>query len=296
MPGQHARCTTVDDAIEVSGLRYTYPGARTPAVDGMDFTVRTGEIFGLLGPSGAGKSTTQRVLTGLLAGFEGQASVLGRPVSAWGSSLYERIGVGFEQPNHFTKLTAAENLGFFAALHPRSRDPLTLLEALGLADVADDRVSSFSKGMAMRLNFARALLADPELLFLDEPTSGLDPVHARRLGALIAAERDRGCTVVLATHDMTVADELCDRVAFVVDGRLAALDDPLALKLRAGRRRVRVGLRVDGASNEEEFDLARLAEDARFLELLRSGNVETIHTTEATLADVFVAVTGQSLR
>lgn len=284
-------------AIEVTDLRYTYPGARRPAVDGLTFTVGTGEIVGLLGPSGAGKSTTQRVLTGLVTRFDGAVTVLGRPVTLWGRALYERIGVGFELPNHFTKLTALENLRFFAALQPRPRDPQELLAALGLADAAHDRVASYSKGMAMRLNLARALLGDPELLFLDEPTSGLDPVYARRVMDLVARERERGCTVVLTTHDMTVADQLCDRVAFVVDGRLAALDSPLGLKLAAGRRRVRLGVRDrTGVLRDEMFGLDGLADDRRFLDLLRSGRVETIHSTEPTLADVFATLTGRDLR
>ncbi|MFZ1176232.1 MAG: ABC transporter ATP-binding protein, partial [Mycobacterium sp.] len=161
------------DVIEVCGLTFTYPGASGPALRGMDFTVARGEIFGFLGPSGAGKSTTQKLLIGLLHGHGGQAVVLGRNPVDWGSDYYERIGVSFELPNHYQKLTGLENLRFFASLYSGATvDPMQLLAAVGLADDAHTRVGKYSKGMQMRLTFARSLINSPELLFLDEPTSG----------------------------------------------------------------------------------------------------------------------------
>jgi fluoroquinolone transport system ATP-binding protein len=282
--------------LEVEGLTFTYPRARTRAVDGMTFTIARGEVFGLLGPNGAGKSTTQGVLTGRLRGFGGRAVSLGRPVAAWGADYYERVGVGFELPAHFGKLTALENLQAFAALYAGpTEDPLALLELVDLADAADVRARELSKGMQMRLNLARALLHRPELLFLDEPTSGLDPVHAAQVRRLITRQAAVGRTVFLTTHDMHTADELCDRVAFVVDGRIAELDSPRALKLAHGSRTVTVEHRDNGALERADFPLERLGEDPRFLALLRSGAVETIHTREASLDDVFAAVTGRSL-
>ena len=283
-------------AVTVEGLRFTYRGARRPAVDGMTFGIQPGEIFGLLGPSGAGKSTTQRLLIGLLRGYEGQARVLGQDVAGWGPAYYERIGVCFELPNHFQKLTALENLRFFASLYPgHTLDPQALLESLGLGDSATLRVAGYSKGMAIRLNLARALLHQPELLFLDEPTAGLDPVNARRVKQIIAGLRDEGRTVFLTTHDMAVAAELCDRVAFVVDGRIAVIDTPRALELRYGRRRVRVEHRQSGRLEAALFPLDGLGADPEFLQLLRAGVIETIHTQEASLDDVFVRVTGRGL-
>lgn len=284
-------------AIAVHHLRFTYPKAASAAVEGMDFTVEQGEIFGFLGPSGAGKSTTQKILVGLLRGWSGEVAVLGRPLGSWGPGYYERVGVGFELPNHFGKLTARENLAFFGRLSAAGgQEPALLLERLGLAAAADQRVSAFSKGMKMRLNLARALLHRPDLLFLDEPTAGLDPANARTVKELVREQRQAGRTVFLTTHDLGVAQQLCDRVAFVVEGRIAALDTPTALTLRAGARRVRVAVaEPDGGLTTHEFALEGLADDAAFQALLRSGAVETIHTTEASLEDVFVQVTGRAL-
>src|SRR5690242_3391964 len=145
--------------IRVEGLRVRYPAAARDAVTGIDFTVAAGEVFGLLGPNGAGKSTTQRVLSGQLRQYTGNVEVLGKPVGAWGRALYERIGVGFELPAYFPKLTARENLAAFAALYRRpTLRPIDALATVGLSDAADQRAATFSKGMKMRLNLARAIL------------------------------------------------------------------------------------------------------------------------------------------
>ncbi|WP_237572431.1 ABC transporter ATP-binding protein [Mycolicibacterium lacusdiani] len=284
--------------ISVRGLRFTYPKANIPAVRGMDFEVGRGEIFGFLGPSGAGKSTTQRLLIGLLRGHEGDIAVWGREPVAWGPDYFERVGVSFELPNHYPKLTALENLRFFASLYGgETRDPNELLAAVGLADAASTRVGKFSKGMAMRLTFARALLNDPDLLFLDEPTSGLDPVNARSVKDMILDLRARGRTVFLTTHDMATANELCDRVAFVVDGQIVALDAPAELRIARSRRVVRVGYRAsDGGLEAAEFPMDGLADDGEFRAVLRNHHVETIHSAEASLDDVFVEVTGRRLQ
>ena len=286
-----------EPVIAVSDLTYTYPKTTEPAVRGMDFTVAPGEIFGFLGPSGAGKSTTQKLLIGLLRGHGGRMLVWGRDPLDWGSDYYQRIGVSFELPNHYLKLTGAENLQFFASLYDgATQDPRNLLEAVGLTEAADIRVGKYSKGMQMRLTFARALLNDPELIFLDEPTSGLDPVNARRVKDMVLDLKDRGRTVFLTTHDMATADELCDRVAFVVDGRIVALDAPTELKIARSRRLVRVEYRApEGTLQTAEFPMDGLADDADFHSVLRSHHVETVHSREASLDEVFVDVTGRSL-
>jgi len=149
--------------------------------------------------------------------------------------------------------------------------------------------------MRGRLTLARALLHQPELLFLDEPTAGLDPVTARRVRRVIRDASANGATIFLTTHDMTTADELCDRVAFLVDGEITAIDKPRELRLAHGRRLVRVEWRRGDRTEAREFPIAGLADNAAFLELLRAEAIETIHSSETTLEDVFVQVTGRRL-
>jgi fluoroquinolone transport system ATP-binding protein len=283
--------------IDVQGLTFSYAGSTRPAVAELSFRVDNAEIFGFLGPSGAGKSTTQKILIGLLRGYHGRVSVFGRDLSTWGSSYYERVGVSAEFPNSFLKLTAAENLAYFRRLYQgRTLDPQQLLDMVGLGDESNTPVSQFSKGMAIRLNVARSLLNDPELLFMDEPTSGLDPMNARRIKELIKAQRQAGKTVFLTTHNMAVAEELCDRVAFIVEGKITLIDSPRELKLRYGEASVEVEHRVNGTAQRQRFPLAGLGENASFLRRLQDGAVETIHTQEATLEDIFIRVTGRSLQ
>jgi fluoroquinolone transport system ATP-binding protein len=285
------------EVIRVRGLTFTYPKAPEPAVRGMDFAVGRGEIFGFLGPSGAGKSTTQKLLIGLLRGHGGEAAVWDKAPLAWGPDYYQRIGVSFELPNHYQKLSGLENLRFFASLYDvTTLDPMELLDAVGLADDAATRVGKYSKGMQMRLTFVRSLINDPELLFLDEPTSGLDPVNARKVKDMILDLKARGRTVFLTTHDMSTANELCDRVAFVVDGRIVALDTPAELKIARSQRLVRVEYRGEnGRLETREFAMDGLADDPAFGAVLRGHHVETIHSREASLDDVFVEITGRKL-
>ena len=280
--------------LEVENLSYTYPRSSTPALRGVSFDVPPGEVFGLLGPSGAGKSTTQRILIGLRRDYAGTVRVLGRDLRQWrGGDYYERIGVSFELPNHYVKLTARENLALFASLYATPQSPESVLEAVALLEHADKPVAQLSRGMKVRLNLARALLNRPDVLFLDEPTAGLDPVTAKAIRALIREQQNAGVTVFLTTHDMAVADALCTRVAFIVDGEIRVTDRPAALKQRYGRRALRV--ETGGEPNVHEFPLEGIADNATFLALLRRSDLHTIHTLETTLDDVFVQVTGRSL-
>ncbi len=282
--------------ISVKNLTFKYAGAQHPALHDLSFTIGRGEVFGFLGPSGAGKSTTQKILIGLLKGYSGSVDVLGKSLSAWKSDYYERIGVSFELPNHFLKLTALENLRYFGSLYSRpALDPQKVLDLVGLGDDANVQVSQFSKGMKNRLNLARALLHDPELLFLDEPTSGLDPVNAHRVKELIVAQRGAGKTVLLTTHNMAIAEELCDRVAFIMDGEIKLIDTPRELKLRYGQPTVRIEYKEQSSTTSTAFPLAGLGENTAFLHLLQRGAVQTIHSQEATLEDIFIRVTGRSL-
>jgi fluoroquinolone transport system ATP-binding protein len=283
-------------AVVVEDLRFTYPGNDEDTLRGLDFTIAPGEVFGFLGPSGAGKSTAQKVLIGLLEGYDGRASVFGREVADWGGAYYQRIGVSSESPNQYLKLTGRENLELFAALYDgETRDPEELLSMVGLLDAADQRVEAYSKGMRMRLNFVRALIHDPDLLFLDEPTSGLDPTNARNVRDIVRDLQSNGTAVFLTTHDMAVADDLCDEVAFIVDGEIPVADAPAALKKRHGAPLVEVEFRRDGALETAQFDLETIGSDTEFNRLLAETQIERIHSSEATLEDVFIAVTGREL-
>lgn len=277
--------------LSVSDLTFTYPGAAAPTLRGLGFTVEAGEIYGLLGPSGAGKSTTQRILMGLLDGYGGEAKVFGAPLRTVGRGYYERIGVSFELPAVYLRLTARENLRLFAALYERpARDPLDVLRLVDLADEADQRVETFSKGMKMRLNLARALLHDPDLLFLDEPTTGQDPGRARTTRDLIRRLGSEGKGVFLTTHNMAEAEEVCDRVGFLVGGRIPVTGTPADLKRRYGHPTVEVSSARNGGIETERFPMEGLAANAAFQVRLAAGNIVAIHSLEASLDDVFIAV------
>ena len=282
--------------ITVKDLIFTYPEATEAALKGLTFSVEPGEIFGFLGPSGAGKSTTQKILINLLKGYQGHISVLGQALKKWKSDYYERVGVSFEAPNHYLKMTALENLNYFRSLYSGpTQDPRTLLEMVNLGQDANQRVGGYSKGMKMRLNFVRALLHNPELIFMDEPTAGLDPVNAKVIKDIIRQKKAEGKTIFLTTHDMTVADQLCDRVAFIVEGEIKLIDVPKTLKITHGRRDVAVEYGCNGHLDRQEFPLADLGYNDHFLELLRRGSIQTIHTQETTLEKVFIDVTGRRL-
>ncbi len=282
--------------IKVANLQYQYPKGTDFAIKDVNFEVKQGEIFGFLGPSGAGKSTTQKIVIGSLKGYQGSVQVMGAEVGTMGSNLYEKIGVSFELPNLYSKFTALENLQFFASLYAgKTANPLDLLALVGLKEAANSRVGRISKGMKMRLNFCRALLNESELLFFDEPTSGLDPVNAKNIKNIIFDQKRQGRTVFLTTHNMNVAEELCDRVAFIVDGQIALIDSPKELKLQQGKKMVTVHTSQDTIVKSQEFSLEGLADNQEFLTLLRSQQVQTIHTQEATLEDIFIRVTGRTL-
>ena len=287
--------------IRVQNLEYTYTNADTPAIRGIDFVIEPGEIFGFLGPSGAGKTTTQKVLIKLLTGYQGDVTIFDKPLDEWGNDYYERIGVSFELPNHYSKLSALENLNFFRSLYGgTTQDPLSLLERVGLADDANTRLSDFSKGMKMRLNFVRSIMHNPDLLFLDEPTSGMDPVNAHNIKEMILEQKALGRTIFLTTHDMTVADQLCDRVAFIIEGKIALIDSPHDLKLQQSRRRVQIEYFVQNGSATPiskiaEFDLEGIGRNELFLALIRDHHIRTMHTQEATLEEIFIAATGHNL-
>lgn len=280
--------------ICVRDLSFSY--TRKPFIEEMNFTVGEGEIVGFLGPSGAGKSTLQKILTGLIGNYAGSVTVNGREVKSHGSDFYEHIGVDFEFPSLYEKLTAEENLRFFASLYQRSGDIDGLLQSVGLSSDANKKVADFSKGMKSRLNFIKALLHDPEILFLDEPTSGLDPSNARQMKEIILSEKEKGKTIILTTHNMVDATQLCDRVAFIVDGRLRALDTPHNLIMSKGASKVDYTYRENGEEKRGGTSLDRVSEDKTLSQLIASNRLTSIHSSEPTLDDIFVEITGRRLQ
>jgi ABC-2 type transport system ATP-binding protein len=242
-----------DYAIEAEGLRRAYrsrtgwlrPRLTTvEAVRGVDFTVRRGELFGLLGPNGAGKTTTIKMLNTLLIPTGGKARICGFDVEKQTREVRRRIGYVFGGDRGlYDRLSALDNLRYFAELYgvpvrDQKRRIAELLELVRLAGREQDRVEGYSRGMRQRLHIARGLLHSPEVLFLDEPSIGVDPVAARELRQTVADLAATGTTVLLTTHYMAEADELCDRIAVIADGRIQALGTPAELRSRADGRRV----------------------------------------------------------
>ncbi|NCB51675.1 MAG: ABC transporter ATP-binding protein [Clostridia bacterium] len=280
--------------ISVRDLSFSY--TKKPFIEHMSFEVKGGEIFGFLGPSGAGKSTLQKIMTGLLPGYGGSVIVLGREVGRHGDGFYENIGVDFEFPSLYEKLTARENLRFFASLYKKRRDMDALLSEVGLYNDADKKVSDYSKGMKSRLDFIKALLHDPEILFLDEPTSGLDPSNARVVKDMILAEKAKGKTIILTTHNMYDATELCDRVAFIADGNLRALDTPRNLIMGRGASKVTYTYSEAGREKSADIPLHETSRDETLIRLIRADGLLSIHSSEPTLNDIFVELTGRRLQ
>lgn len=280
--------------IEVDDLRYTYREGKE-ILHGLDFSVREGEIFGFLGPNGSGKSTTQKILTGVLKGHTGKAALFGKDIDGLDPrTYYENIGVLFEFPYLYGNLSAVDNLNYFASFYPkeRRRDPLELLEKLQFKpEFLKKSVSSYSKGMRQRVSMARALINSPKLLFLDEPTSGLDPTGSVLFRKLIEEERDLGTTVFVTTHNMMDADLLCDRVAFIVNGGLVALDTPKALKESGSEGKVVVDYLLRGERLSKELEMADVVKGFAF----PHDEIISVHSQEPTLEDMFIKYTGRGL-
>jgi ABC-2 type transport system ATP-binding protein len=298
--------TDMTNAVQVSQLTKVYPGdkgtAPVRAVDGIDFTVRKGEVFGFLGPNGAGKTTTIRMLTGLARPTSGQAQVMGFDLASDVTRIKKHIGVVPEMSNLYDELSAFDNLVFSMQLYgvpriewkPRAE---ALLARFRLAEKRDAPFAKLSRGMKRALTIAAALAHRPPLVFLDEPTTGLDVMSARSLRRMVAGLRDEGVTVFLTTHYLEEAERLCDRVAVIVKGRIVALDTVDGLKA-AVQRKPTVEITLADANNDietrriEDDDVETAARAA--LAQVEGRRVLAVNTLRSTLEDVFVQLTGLS--
>lgn len=280
--------------IKVKDLTFSY-GKETQTLHGLNFTVEEGEIFGFLGPNGSGKSTTQKILTGILKGHGGSVSLFGRDIlDVQPREFFQQIGVLFEFPYLYANLSAIDNLNYFASFYPGEnvRDAAEVLEMLEFKqDFLKKPVSSYSKGMRQRVSMARALISNPRLLFLDEPISGLDPSGAVLFRNIIEKERQKGTTVFLTTHNMVDADLLCDRVAFISNGQIAALDTPRNLKERNSSRQIVVEYLYLKERRSRTLEAPEL--EAGFI--FPHDEILSVHSQEPTLEDVFIRYTGRGL-
>lgn len=280
--------------IKINDLKFSY--TKDKFIEGVSFDVKKGEVFGFLGPSGAGKSTIQKIMIGLLPGYRGSVVVNEVEVRDHGNSFYEEIGVDFEYPSLYEKLTARENLDFFASLYSGEKfSTMELLEKVGLERDADKKVMEYSKGMKSRLSFIKSFIHKPKILFLDEPTSGLDPSNARVMKDMIKEQKMAGTTIIITTHNMEDAAELCDRVAFIVDGRIPLLDTPHQLMLQESAKKVKYSYLDGDREIEIASTLDSLAEDGIFLDKIKRNELLTVHSGEPDLGDIFIKVTGRKL-
>lgn len=280
-------------AFEINSLNFAYSSKRGNVLHDISLKIPKGSIFGLLGPSGAGKSTTQKILIKLLNDYQGDVRFFGQSLNELGQAYYERIGVGFEMPVHFNKLSGYENMKFFASLYQRHIDFEKLMIRVGLGNAMHQQVGQYSKGMKMRLNFVKALLNDGDVLFLDEPTNGLDPANARILKDIILEEKAKDKTIIITTHLMGDVEELCDEVAFIANGKLLESSNPKALKLKYGVREIKVEYQDKEGLKQHFFPMEKLASDAFFQQLIQEDRIVTMHSQETSLDKIFILITGE---
>jgi len=284
---------TTSAAIEVDGLRKAYGDHQ--ALGGVSFSVRSGEVFGLLGPNGAGKTTTVEILEGYRIRDSGSVRVLGQDPGERPADLRERAGIVLQSSGTYPHLTVRETVGHWATLYARPRGVDEVIALAGLEAAADRRARTLSGGQARRLDFALALVGDPELIFLDEPTTGFDPAARRAAWDTVRALRDLGKTVLLTTHYLDEAQALADRVAIVKDGRVLAEGPPR--ELGAGAARYRVAWR-DGAGAQlerETDDPTALLHELTGAALARGERLDELSVSRPSLEDVYLQLTAEAV-
>jgi ABC-2 type transport system ATP-binding protein len=279
---------SANTAILVKDLSKAY-GAHE-AVRGVSFSVRRGEVFGLLGPNGAGKTTTVEVLEGHRERDGGEVSVLCHDPGARAVALRSRVGIVLQSCGTYPHLTVRETVAHWASLYPAPRDVEETIALAGLEAAADRRARTLSGGQHRRLDFALALVGDPELIFLDEPTTGFDPAARRAAWEVVRALRDLGKTVLLTTHYLDEAQALADRVAILKDGRILAEGPPASLT--AAGSRYRVAYRIAGETFERiTDDPTTLLHELTGEALARGERLEDLSVTRPSLEDVYLQLT-----
>ncbi|MBO1331622.1 ABC transporter ATP-binding protein [Streptomyces sp. VRA16 Mangrove soil] len=280
---------TAERAVDVRGLRKQY--GDVTAVDGLDLTIRTGEVFGLLGPNGAGKSTTVEILQGNRTRDGGEVTVLGADPAGADRFWRSRVGIVWQDESAPAELTVRETVRHFAHYYPAPRDPDRVIELVGLEKKADARIKALSGGQRRRLDVALGVIGDPELLLLDEPTTGFDPAARRQFWELIRMLAAEGTTILLTTHYLEEAEALAQRLAVIASGRVVAEGSPTQLRDSYGTRATVEWTEADGTPRSERTDtptrtVAELT--PRF-----DGEIPGLRISRPTLEDVYPRLTGQ---
>jgi ABC-2 type transport system ATP-binding protein len=263
------------------------------ALNGLNFKVQKGEIFGFLGPSGAGKTTTIKLLTSQLLPSSGEAKIFGKDTSSLDKNIFNKIGVLTDTSGIYERLSVWENLQLFAGIYNLSTKAIEeVLESVGLISDKKTTAKKLSKGMKQRLVLARAVLNKPNLLFLDEPTSSLDPGISNDIHKYLRLLNKNGTTIFLTTHNMEEANKLCHRVAFLNEGKIVELDSPDNLKLKYAENRIEVKLK-----NTKENIVVDNNESSgeKIKQWIASGNLLSIHSKEPNLEKIFLHLTGREL-
>lgn len=281
----------MDNIISMKNVRKTFK--ENTALKNLTFDVKEGEIFGFLGPSGAGKTTTIKILTSQLLPTKGDVKVFGKDIYSQKGKIFKHIGILTDNSGIYERLTVLDNLNLFADINEVPRANIyEVLEKVGMIECKNKEAKKLSKGMKQRLMLARAVLHKPKLLFLDEPTSSLDPGTTLEIRRLLKKLNKEGTSIFLTTHNMEEADKLCDRVAFLNNGEIVDIDNPVTLKLKYAKDDIKVILKEDNKTlmikNNKEGAV-------RLKTLMEEGQALSIHSMEPNLEEIFLMLTGREL-